>query len=78
MNWQLPKQLSGTKETIKAKVAELQVSQPLKDFILDQVATLNGESAMVTITGYSQDHANAMHAGAITRHIQITISSVAL
>ncbi len=77
MNWQLPK-ITATKETIGAKVAELKIEQAAKDFILSEVASTNGPSAIVSVTGYSADHASPMHAGAVTRHIQITISSAAL
>ncbi len=77
MNWQTPK-LSGTKETLPAKVTASALPQNVKEFILSEVASLPAETSIVTVTGYSADHSHPMHATATTRNIQITISSAVL
>lgn len=77
MNWQLAR-LTGTKETIRPKVAGAKIPQAVKDYITAELGTLTGESAIVSVTGYSADHSNPQHAQAITRNINITISSAVL
>ena len=77
MNWRLPK-LTGTKESIKPKVLDLQIGQPVKDFILSEIASLPGEDAIVSVTGYSATHQNPMHKEASTVKIEFTISSAVL
>jgi hypothetical protein len=77
MNWQLSK-LTGTKDTIKPKVADAKIPQGVKDFIAAELASLTGESAIVAVTGYSADHSSSQHPQALTRNIQITISSAIL
>lgn len=77
MNWQFGK-LTGTKDSIQAKVAEAKIPQPVKDYIMAEVATLPGESFIITVTGYSADHSNPLHQSSMTRNIQITISSAVL
>lgn len=77
MNWQCQK-VTGSKDSIKPKVADSKLPQSVKDYILAEVATLADEVSIVSVTGYSADHSNPQHPGAVTRNIQITISSAAL
>ena len=77
MNWQTGK-ITGSKDTIAAKVGESKIPQNIKDYILSEVATLPEGSSIISVTGYSADHANPMHKESVTRNIQITISAASL
>lgn len=78
MNWQLSK-ITGSKETIKPKVsADAKLSQQAKDLILSEIASLPDSVSIVSVTGFSADHSNPSHKEAMTRNIQITISSASL
>jgi hypothetical protein len=78
MNWRLNK-ITGTKETIGKKLDDAKdLPQSFKDIIISEIKAMPGESALVSVTGFSADHAHPAHQSATTRNIQITISSAAI
>jgi hypothetical protein len=76
MNWQSGK-ITGTSESIGQKLKDSTLPQSAKDYIASEIATLK-DATIVTVTAYSADHSNPIHPSAVTRNIQITISSASL